>query len=156
MKDSDILIRVRLRCTGNTLSEFRVYCLADVPLVGDKVSLSETEEDCAILAEVVDREVCYMDEEGIRQVFYVCLTVVLPFEKWLYLWQDIVEAYQKCSDIKKALRKSDNFLCKNADTLSAEYLVHHHDTYEISSFGVFLLLHFIKARRKEEHEEIIE
>lgn len=157
MENRGISVGVILRYTGKHLTHFHVSSLADVPLVGDKAVPFGKDETYMLPAEVVGREVYYVEEDGgVSQVYSVCLTVVFPFEKWLYLWQDIVEMYQGCSDVRKAYRKSDRFLLKNADTSSVEFLFHHHDAYDIGSFGVSLLHHYIVERRKEEHGEIIE
>lgn len=156
MMNEGVSVTVKLECTGNTLADFHVCSLADVPVAGDRVGLYSLDDTGVQLAEVTCRDVYYMEADvGQRRVLTVCLTVRCSFEKWLYLWQDIVEVSRDC-DVQKAYRKSDRFLRKYADWSSVEFLLRHHDAYLIDRFGVSLLSHFIGSDKLREYEHVCE
>ena len=150
-------MNVVLRYTDTRLTDFYIASLSDAPIVGDKIALFAHDVLDDLSAEVVGREICYQEEvRGVRQPYSVSLYVVYPLEKWLYLWQDIVEMYRDNTDAKKAFRKSDRFLSKNAETSSVEFLFQHHDAYSIDDYGVSLLRHYLEVGRLEERERINE
>lgn len=157
MESNRIFVNVVLRCTDARLTNFFIVNLSDAPIVGDKIALFSYDGQDDLSAEVVGREICYEEEvQGVRQPYSVSLYVVFPLEKWLYLWQDIVEMYRDNADTKKAIRKSDRFLTKNAKTSSVEFLVWHNDAYNIDDYGVSLLRHYIESRTFEERERFSE
>ena len=156
MMTEDVSVSVRLECTGNPLADFHVGSLADVAVTGDHVGFYNQEDTGVQLAEVIGRDIYYMEAGcGLRRVLSVCLTVKCPFENWLYLWQDIVEACRD-GDVQKAYRKSDRFLRKHADWSSVEFLLRHHDAYLIDRFGVSLLNHFVGGDKLRECEYVNE
>ena len=151
MENRSIFVNVVLRYTDTRLTDYYVASLSDVPIVGDKIALFAHDGLDDLSAEVVERVICYQEEvQGVRQPYSVSLYVVYPLEKWLYLWQDIVDMYRDNTDAKKAFRKSDRFLSKNAETSSVEFLFQHHDAYNIDDYGVSLLRHYIEFRTSEE------
>ena len=143
MESNRIFVNVVLRCTDARLTNFFIANLSDAPIVGDKIALFSYDGQDDLSAEVVGREICYQEEvQGVRQPYSVSLYVVFPLEKWLYLWQDIVEMYRDNADTKKAIRKSDRFLTKNAKTSSVEFLVWHNDVGRMGLRLQFLLEHY--------------
>lgn len=157
MENSGVLVRVILRCTGNRLADFHVPCLSDVPSIGDKVGLADMIEFDSFSVTIVNREVFYLkNESGICKVSSIHLTVVFSFEKWLYRWQEIVDAYQNMSDKGKAFRKSNKFLDLHADLNTVDFLAEHHDAFDIDCFGASLLSHYAMEKRREEHQAVLD
>ena len=81
MMTEDVSVTVKLECTGNPLADFHVGSLADVAVTGDHVGFYNQEDTGAQLAEVIGRDIYYMEAGcGLRRVLSVCLTVKCPFE----------------------------------------------------------------------------
>ena len=146
--DRNINVRVCVYTTGNSIYDYTVPCLADVPNIGDTMDLYVYPNANIERGTIVGRDIYYAkNEEGNLYIVKIHLTVKLPVEKWYFRWDEW------CSDnmgkpFDKMLKYSTKQLRNMGTREHVSFLLRHADAFGLDDCRIFLLEQYMKSNNQ--------